>query len=681
MIKPSFSIGLWLNTAVCLAVTTAAWLYPTLLQPITTTWLQLLWGALPWLMLGVVLTVWAEPLWAAVAPPASVGRMLLLVLGLAVALPVGEYGIVPVARRMAQQGWPRWAVILLALSAPVLSPVVLVGTAVTVGWPLAGARAAVGLALAAVAAMAFGRGAAQPASPPPIHPRGLWPTLRHMADMALELASLAAVATLLAALLQPWVGVPWQGGSWLAYAIFYPTPAATELLTNGRWLLTAPFGGLLLLLTLGAQLDLTTWVLWAFPRPVATRAGSPILAALGLLALGGFLYSLIVRGLLDGYADGRLALPLLVLALLLALLGASYLRPPAGPTPWASRAPWLILPALLGLMLPSAPHAGAGKLLFIGWDAAEVAQLYRANPATGEVQQITQLPLGVAVVDFAPAPDGSLIAYTVRNPNRSSDIWTIDPDGRQPYQLLDCLGSACGAPVWSADGTRLLYERRGVDNPHTPRLWWLDPLTGDTVPLFADRAILAYGALFAPSGRWFSFRTPNQPDISLYDLQQGTIKTVPSQTGELGAWHPLADLFYYTNVSYLGTVVVAHIFQADVATGEQGSLTSAMAAVNDGSLSWSPDGRYLAFGRQPARTATGKQLWLYPTDGRDPFKLTDTPTYNYGLLAWSADGRTLAYQQFDTSQPTSYPAIGVVDVETGILRLVAPEGIQPHWLP
>ena len=645
-----------------------------------TNWLTLLLGIWPWLLGGALLAT-AVDKWL---PPLSLPRQrhtaVALTLALAFALPLGEYGIIPIAHLLRRQGWPLWALLLLVLAAPVLTPLVVLATAAQHSLPLALGRLLLGLAIALAVSAVSGQPIRNPQSPIR-NPQSPIPNPQSPISLFAYYAGYTTAATLLAAAVTT---AGWLPRLEWVYAIGQPTHAVWSAWANPP--ATAPFWPRLFALTVGAQMDVASVALWiglwrAHPAPATPAPRLAPLFALLPLAWGGWAYVLVATGQIGRYTTREQGLVVLVMALLLLLFSFNSLRPRGVPiTPhWAHL--WLLPPLVLALWSPIPPPAPEGQLLFIGWDEAGTPQLFRANHETGAVRQLTQLAADYAVVDFAPAPDGSVIAYTVQNPNRSSDIWTIDPEGQLPYQLLNCLGSACGAPTWSADGGRLIYERRGVDNPYTPRLWWLDGVTGDTIPVFADNTILAYGALFSPNGRWFSYRTPNQPDIALYDLQTGEVRTVPSQTGELGAWHPQGDYFYYTNVSYLGTIVVAHMFQADLQTGEQGGLTSVMAAVNDGSLAWSPNGRWLAFGRQPARTAAGKQLWLLPTDGRDPLQLTNDSVYNHGWLAWSADSQTIAYQRFDTSRPTSDPEIWVMDVATAEAHMVASAGLQPRWLP
>lgn len=412
-----------------------------------------------------------------------------------------------------------------------------------------------------------------------------------------------------------------------------------------------------------------------------------ILHPLTLLLLGGYLYSLILRGTLSNFADEQAGVLVLASAIVLLLMAAAYLQPQddnqTRPQNSSLKLLFVLLPIIVGgVITETAVAPNTAAIVYLSWDNNDNLQLFKTSAAEQtEPQQLTQLQPTQQVTNFSVSPDGTLIAYTVQNADRSSDIWTIDRDGTLPYPVLDCLSAACSNPVWSPDGTRIMYERRPVDLPGSPRLWWLDPISGESIPVFNDANLLGYGVQFSPNGRWFSFLNPLDQEILIYDLETAAIKTIPSQTGEIGAWHPSADYFYFTDVQYLGSIVATHIFQADVLTGEQGSLTNMMAAVNDGSITWSPNGRYLAFGRQPTRVASGKQLWLIPADGTDPFQLTDLPTINHGRPAWSPDSQEIAYQAFDTTQPSSDPSIWVLGITSGRARLIAPVGIMPQWLP
>lgn len=92
----------------------------------------------------------------------------------------------------------------------------------------------------------------------------------------------------------------------------------------------------------------------------------------------------------------------------------------------------------------------------------------------------------------------------------------------------------------------------------------------------------------------------------------------------------------------------SHVEVVDVETGQRLPLTR---GGGDRSPRWSPDGRWLAFLRAEDGPA---QVWLLPTAGGEPHRLTELPL-GVSELAWAPDGRRLA-----------------------IAAAEVPDGAQPH---
>lgn len=406
--------------------------------------------------------------------------------------------------------------------------------------------------------------------------------------------------------------------------------------------------------------------------------------ALPLLFIGSFLYALIWQRQVNWYTSGRLEPLVLVTSLLALLMAWGAFRPnrPVITLPLWSLTLFLI-PAGWAWFFPAPPSAELA-LAYLGWDEAEQQQLFRVNYPSQEVQQLT---FGSGrVLDFAPAPDGQLIAYTLQTEDGSTNIWTIDPAGRLPYQLLNCLGASCSQPTWYPDGSRLIYERRRIPEPGLapvePRLWWLDALTGDTLPLFADETVQGYGASFSPDGQWVAYLLPGQEQLQLYNLQTNSGFTVRSGSGERGVWHPSSQLFYYTDVEINQGSIALHIYGVDLQKPlpNETDLTGVGLQFDDGGLAMSPDGAWLLLTRKPTGTGNGKQVWVIPPAGGAGQPLTAEPDIQHAQLRWSPEGQWVVLQRFNTTRPDSSPTLWLLEWPTKLLRPVGVEGIHPQWL-
>jgi TolB protein len=337
----------------------------------------------------------------------------------------------------------------------------------------------------------------------------------------------------------------------------------------------------------------------------------------------------------------------------------------------------------------------AQSILFLCAEAEGSAQLH-SQSLDGESRQLTGVddPASPEIIDFAAAPDGERIVYSVVVGEGSTALRIVDSDGDNDVLLLDCPAAECAAPVWSPDGQRLLFERGGLEDtvtPGPPRLYWLDPNTGATAPLIEGDDTPASGARFSPDGAWLSYVSPADEGIILYRLADGEQRLMPSRTGTPAAWSPDGAAVVYSDIVPQANApdpegvlppqetAGVYLYRTLLAGAESRQRLSPDAAVADGGPAYSPDGAWIAFTRAPAETGAGRQLWLMRPDGGEARPLTDEPGVTHGPPSWSADGRYLLFQRFDLSDPEGRPSIWLMDVATGEARLVAEEGYLPVW--
>ena len=132
------------------------------------------------------------------------------------------------------------------------------------------------------------------------------------------------------------------------------------------------------------------------------------------------------------------------------------------------------------------------------------------------------------------SPDGKRIAVICRTDPSSSEIWTIQPDGRGLQPITDTPGRRINFMAWSPNGSRIAYcmayEKRNyildLDRPHDAPTE-LPPLGGDE-----EYFIVTH---WSPDGQVLAGHAlgPGQhpQGIVVYSLQSGTYRKLTEQGG------------------------------------------------------------------------------------------------------------------------------------------------------
>lgn len=318
----------------------------------------------------------------------------------------------------------------------------------------------------------------------------------------------------------------------------------------------------------------------------------------------------------------------------------------------------------------------------LGGGAREV---WRVPMAGGTPEQLTRTD--GRLYDFAVAPDGERIAYSLVNEARGADLWLMDRDGANPRLLVQCDADLCTVPAWSPDGARLAFSREPAGltpgRPNgPPRVWTVTLATGEAGPAYQDSQVLGYGPTWSPDGRRLAFFDGGNSSIRLLDLQTQQEMLIQTRMGTVGAWSPDGRRMVYNDLDLETGTPFTTLAIADFdAQTIKPFLRPGPDFGDYGAPAWSPDGAWIAISGRTPVSGPGKQLWLLRPDGSETRAVTDDPLYTFGGYRWDAYGRALVFQRFELNKPYATPEVLVWFAETGAITLLVQDAATPEWLP
>jgi len=279
----------------------------------------------------------------------------------------------------------------------------------------------------------------------------------------------------------------------------------------------------------------------------------------------------------------------------------------------------------------SAHQSADGAILFAMDEGGnEHDALFLLSPDTGLVTELTADPSSI----HRPgpwSPDGRRVAYAVndRDP-RYFDIYLLEvsEDGTPAPRLVHQSDHTNSPGCWTPDGRGMIV--RQWDTPSNHDLHLLDLETGATRHLTPHEGSVRYGeAGFSPDGRFLyittdkdrDFMTPARLDVDTLAIEE--LDTTPWDAGHLTLSRDGTRLAYthnadgYSRLRLLNLTTGEHLPEPELPPGV------IEAGPAGGSLSWSPDNRWIAFAfHGPAHPL---DVWVYAPDTGELRQVTFSP--------------------------------------------------------
>jgi Tol biopolymer transport system component len=322
-----------------------------------------------------------------------------------------------------------------------------------------------------------------------------------------------------------------------------------------------------------------------------------------------------------------------------------------------------------------------------------VQNIWRAGPDQAP-QQITFSRRGVT--DFRANSEGTQIAYVEAGIRGAADLFLLDLTTGAVRQLTNCgaAEAACSAPSWSADGGRLVYERRELaasvprDDRNRPSPWLLSYKDLATAPLLSNPIYLGGSPLWSPDGQAIAMFDSHLGAIVVYNLAGGAGKVIQTLEGETGgfAFSPSGRWLAYPQLTMLGGRFTSLLWLADLSSDPPTLVPLSgrdNPPVEDNQPHWRWDGQQVLFTRRSMDGigAFNAQVYLYDVASGQISELLREDRYIHGGPQFSPDAKQIVMQRLDSTNPNAETEIWIYNVASGQAEMVVSGGFAPRWLP
>jgi Tol biopolymer transport system component len=301
--------------------------------------------------------------------------------------------------------------------------------------------------------------------------------------------------------------------------------------------------------------------------------------------------------------------------------------------------------------------------------------------------EVTAVPTETATVvptvlptaeEMAAPVDGRLVL------DNFEDIFMANGDGSGLVQLTDEPGPEFDGML-SPDGTKIVYRdsTRGINMNDEIFVMNVD---GSGKRNLSNDPADDWGPAWSPDGTQIAFsstRGGSLPQLFVMDGDGGNVRQLTEREGEYPSWSPDGSQLVFMSQEPAG----ANNYEIYVINSDgSGARRLTDSPGSDGWPVWSPDGRLIAFSSERAdcRYSTVEDclesdeedalrtIWVMTADGTNQRRLTDV----YGqFVTWSPDGRWVAFG--------SYGGLHLVAVEGGQVVRRPVEGLLDsgllHW--
>jgi Tol biopolymer transport system component len=250
--------------------------------------------------------------------------------------------------------------------------------------------------------------------------------------------------------------------------------------------------------------------------------------------------------------------------------------------------------------------------------------------------------------------DGQFLVFPGWDPDKSCGVFRVSVEDFRVESLL--LGDKYGLGSneafinlrWMPQAKMFSLDK--LDGKNKCREVYHMDEDGRNLRLVTDKIVADVWTWPSPNGKYLVF-LENMRDLKLWSLEKDVAITTltqfaESQPNEGPAWSPDGNCVAWKDKNQLKVLSIPDNTSRILLETEPDTALGGVPYY--GGLAWSPDGRMIAYVLQRSTTDSKphSELWIVPTSGGTPRKISDAPSSHpvLGRIAWHPSGKMITAQ-------------------------------------
>ena len=318
--------------------------------------------------------------------------------------------------------------------------------------------------------------------------------------------------------------------------------------------------------------------------------------------------------------------------------------------------------------------------------AERPTEIYTASISSNTIQQLTTTE--GKVFDYSIQSNPFRIVYSTLNQSNGTDFWLKTDLKSESRKLFSCGGDLCFSAEFSPDGEFILVTRSGSNlnsnsNAKRSTIWRYRFTDRIFEPLVPNTTVFGEHAVISGREGYIAYQDFNPNGIRILNADGHEVRFITmNQVIDGFSWAHDDDVLYFLTEEIVNDLPKTEIWSLNMNTAE---IIQINPDISPDSLITkvkpSSDNSELMIGVVENPLIPNQIILIIDINSGKILNQLNAPSVSFGNFSWSRNGDEVVFQQFEFTGSDSKPEVGIWDLASDTVSVIAQNAYFPAYIP